>query len=558
FQRPSTLIANSSLALRLLRCRSLCSRYTATRASKEPLLQSGPGLQHFLQDAALQKKMQQSDLSNHFGKSVFIETRGCRMNFADTEVVMSILTKAGYRIVSSGQEANIYLIMTCAIREGAENKIRKKLHWLSNLKQHRPHTVGVLGCMAERLKSKLFDESSVVRVICGPDAYRDLPRLLADADSGQRGANTQLSLEETYADVNPIRAQPESPAAFVSIMRGCDNHCAFCVVPQTRGRERSTPADAVADQVGRLVDGGVREVTLLGQNVNSYRDVSSAGVSAAGRTPGFSAVYAERIGGLQFPDLLDRLSAGYPACRFRFTSPHPKDFPASLLQLIGERPNLAKQLHLPAQSGSTAVLQRMRRGYSREAYLRLVDDARAAVPNLAITGDIICGFCGETEADHEDTLELLRLVRYSFVYHYAYSVRERTRAHRLMKDDVPEEVKMRRSAEVDRVFRDIASADNQLSVGQHQLVLIEGDSRRSADWWRGRNDQGIRVLLPKLPQSAQRIHQFDIRVGDFVAARVDSAGAQTLLAEPLAPVPDGPAGFASALAELDSSRPLPA
>uniref|UniRef100_A0A1I8JMG5 CK5P1 protein n=1 Tax=Macrostomum lignano TaxID=282301 RepID=A0A1I8JMG5_9PLAT len=389
-------------------------------------------------------------------------------------------------------------------------------------------------------KSKLFDESSVVRVICGRDAYRDLPRLLVDADSGQRA----LSLEETYADVNSIRAQPESPAAFVSIMRGCDNHCAFCVVPQTRGRERSTPADAVADQVGRLVDGGVREVTLLGQNVNSYRDVSSAGVSAAGRTPGFSAVYAERIGGLQFPDLLDRLSAGYPACRFRFTSPHPKDFPASLLQLIGERPNLARQLHLPAQSGSTAVLQRMRRGYSREAYLRLVDDARAAVPNLAITGI--------SSADSAARRRLITRIRWSC----CGCVRERTRAHRLMKDDVPEEVKMRRSAEVDRVFRDIASADNQLSVGQRQLVLIEGDSRRSADWWRGRNDQGIRVLLPKLPQSAQRIHQFDIRVGDFVAARVDSAGAQTLLAEPLAPVPDGPAGSNNMHALLEAKACL--
>uniref|UniRef100_A0A1I8FF21 MTTase N-terminal domain-containing protein n=1 Tax=Macrostomum lignano TaxID=282301 RepID=A0A1I8FF21_9PLAT len=522
FQRPSITYGEFLFGAAASEVsQAFCSRYSAHRTSKDRCCKAARFANNcFAKMPALQKKCSNRiyliTLESHNSR--------CQMNFADTRGchVTRDFNKGGYRIVSSGQEANIYLIMTCAIREEAEIKIRKKLHWLSTAET-------ASAAYSIRRVVRAFASSAVrTRTETCPDCW-------SDADKG-KGA---LSLEETYADVNSIRAQPESPAAIVSIMRGCDNHCAFCVVRRRAaesGRHRRTPwrikSAAWWTEASARSPCLARTSTAIGTRV------------AAGRTPGFSAVYAERIGGLQFPDLLDRLSAGYPACRFRFTSPHPKDFqPASLLQLIGERPNLARQLHLPAQSGLH------RRAATDAARLQ---SGRPICDWLTTPGPRcqIWPSPGISSADSAARRRLITRIRwsccgwcvYSFVYHYAYSVRERTRAHRLMKDDVPEEVKMRRSAEVDRgVPRHRQRRQPAVCRAARQLVLIEGDSRRSADWWRGRNDQGIRVLLPKLPQSAQRIHQFDIRVGDFVAARVDSAGAQTLLAEPLAPVPDGPA-----------------
>lgn len=471
------------------------------------------------------------------------------MNVNDTEVAWSVLRDAGFEKSNSADEADVVLIMTCAIREGAEGKIWSRINHLKAIKKRRqagtsgPLQIGILGCMAERLKEKLVEKEKAVDIVAGPDSYRDLPRLLALAHAGQVGVNVQLSLDETYADVVPVRLNENSKSAFVSIMRGCNNMCSYCIVPFTRGRERSRPLATILDEVRALSDQGVKEVTLLGQNVNSYRDTSSESQalierSRSGAAPlskGFRTIYKLPSGGLRFADLLDRVSQVDPEMRIRFTSPHPKDFPDEVLEVIRERDNICKQIHLPAQSGNNAVLERMRRGYTREAYLDLVHRIRDVLPGVALTSDFICGFCGETEEAHQDTMTLVDQVQYSVAYVFPYSLREKTHAHRRLEDDVPLDVKRRRVGEVLAVFRHRVKELFDQQVGSHQLVLVEGESRRSSEDMAGRNDNNTKVIFPRthvpeyLPSSVKR----EIQPGDYIVVKIQDCSSQVFKGIPL-------------------------
>ncbi|XP_067947784.1 mitochondrial tRNA methylthiotransferase CDK5RAP1-like isoform X2 [Watersipora subatra] len=443
------------------------------------------------------------------------------------------------------EKADVIFLMTCSIREGAEKRIWGRVDTLQGLKRTRVNgqpqvKIGILGCMAERLKSQILEERKSVDLVCGPDAYKDLPRLLSITHSGQTAVNVMLSLDETYADVMPVRLNPESPSAFVSIMRGCENMCSYCIVPFTRGRERSRPIASILDEVRMLRDQGIKEVTLLGQNVNSYRDLSESKYASEEKLPtkmakGFKTVYKTKLGGTRFADLLDHVSRVDPEMRIRFTSPHPKDFPDEVLDLINERSNICNQLHMPAQSGSTAVLESMRRGYTREAYLQLVHHVKKRIPDVKLSSDFISGFCGETEEDHHATLTLLDLVRYHRVFHFPYSLREKTHAHRALKDDVPQEVKLRRHEEVRAKCRGIFSELNAADVGQTQLVLIESESKRSSDDWAARNDGNTKVIFPKgsVPTSYAGANLKTPSIGDYVAVRITSSTSATLRGKPM-------------------------
>uniref|UniRef100_A0A131XLS1 CDK5RAP1-like protein n=1 Tax=Hyalomma excavatum TaxID=257692 RepID=A0A131XLS1_9ACAR len=483
------------------------------------------------------------------GKKVHFETYGCQMNVNDTEVAWSLLKDAGFVRTNSPNEADVVLIMTCAIREGAEGKIWSKIKHLKALKKLRqadrqgPLQIGILGCMAERLKEKLIEKEKAVDIVAGPDSYRDLPRLLALAHSGQVGVNVQLSLDETYADVVPVRLNDNSKSAFVSIMRGCNNMCSYCIVPFTRGRERSRPLSSILDEVRALSDQGIKEVTLLGQNVNSYRDTSAESQALVERSKdgpeilsrGFRTIYKLPVGGLRFADLLDRVSQVDKEMRIRFTSPHPKDFPDEVLEVIRDRDNICKQIHLPAQSGNNTVLERMRRGYTREAYLELVQRIREILPNVALSSDFICGFCGETEAAHEDTMSLVDQVKYSVAYVFPYSLREKTHAHRRLVDDVPLDVKKRRVAEVLSVFRRHAKELFERDISTHQLVLVEGASRRSQEDMAGRNDNNVKVIFPNIPvpeQPSSAVKK-QIQPGDYVVVQIQDCSSQVLKGVPL-------------------------
>lgn len=368
-------------------------------------------------------------------RKVFFEVHGCQMNVNDTEIAYSILDKTGnYERTMTEKEADVILIMTCSIRENAEQKIWNKLKDFCLIKKRKPRTqIGILGCMAERLKDKIVNKEKMVDLVCGPDSYRLLPTLLDQSlKSGNAAMNVQLSIEETYSELTPLRINENSKTAYVSIQRGCDNMCSFCIVPFVRGRERSRPVSSILDEVKHLSELGIKEVTLLGQNVNSYRDIGESSLSLSQNQPvlskGFKANYKIKPGGRRFTDLLDAVSSINPEMRIRFTSPHPKDFPEQLLILMKERSNIAKTIHLPAQSGNTACLERMRRGYTREAYLDLVFKIRDILPDLALTSDFIAGFCGETEEEHNDTISLMKMVKYNFCFMYAYSMREKNKS----------------------------------------------------------------------------------------------------------------------------------
>ncbi|XP_022264725.1 mitochondrial tRNA methylthiotransferase CDK5RAP1 isoform X1 [Canis lupus baileyi] len=455
-------------------------------------LATGPTFQHFLRSAsAPQEKPDMEDpppyvtVEELLGRQrkVYLETYGCQMNVNDTEIAWSVLQKSGYLRTRNLQEADVILLVTCSIREKAEQTIWNRLQQLKALKTKRlrsrvPLRIGILGCMAERLKEEILNREKMVDILAGPDAYRDLPRLLAVAESGQQAANVLLSLDETYADVMPVQTSPSATSAFVSIMRGCDNMCSYCIVPFTRGRERSRPVASILEEVRKLSEQGLKEVTLLGQNVNSFQDSSEVQFNNAVSTNlsrGFSTNYKPKKGGLRFTYLLDQVSRVDPEMRIRFTSPHPKDFPDEVLQLIHERDNICKQIHLPAQSGSSRVLEAMRRGYSREAYVELIHHIRESIPGVSLSSDFIAGFCGETEEDHLQTVSLLREVQYNMGFLFAYSMRQKTRAYHRLKDDVPEEVKLRRLEELITVFREEATKANMASVGSTQLVLVEGN-----------------------------------------------------------------------------------
>ncbi|XP_023482133.2 mitochondrial tRNA methylthiotransferase CDK5RAP1 isoform X1 [Equus caballus] len=553
----------ASVSWLLLRtCRASCNLSSTTCPSPErqqehgvqkdfsSRLATGPTFQHFLRNASVpQENLSSLDVEDPppyltvdqlLGRQrkVYLETYGCQMNVNDTEIAWSILQKSGYLRTNNLQEADVILLVTCSIREKAEQTIWNRLHQLRALKTKRPRSrvplrIGILGCMAERLKEEILNREKIVDILAGPDAYRDLPRLLAVAESGQQAANVLLSLDETYADIMPVQTSPSATSAFVSIMRGCDNMCSYCIVPFTRGRERSRPVASIVEEVRKLSEQGLKEVTLLGQNVNSFRDNSEVQFNNAMSTSlsrGFSTNYKTKQGGLRFAHLLDQVSRIDPEMRIRFTSPHPKDFPDEVLQLIHERDNICKQIHVPAQSGSSRVLEAMRRGYSREAYVELIHHIRESIPGVSLSSDFIAGFCGETEEDHLQTVSLLREVQYNMGFLFAYSMRQKTRAYHRLKDDVPEEVKLRRLEELITVFRKEATKANKTSVGCTQLVLVEGHSKRSSTDLCGRNDGNLKVIFPDV--EIEDVTNSGLRVraqpGDYVLVKITSASSQTL------------------------------
>lgn len=500
----------------------------------------------------------------------FIETYGCQMNVSDSEIVRSVLAKEGYAFVDTVESAECILVNTCAIREGAEQKIWHRLDYFQSLKNKNKSCkigtgfpmVGVLGCMAERLKTRLLEEK-VVNFVCGPDAYRDIPRLIqsTSGSTGQKEANVQLSLEETYADISPVR-EASSTSAFISIMRGCNNMCSYCIVPFTRGRERSRVLTSIVDEVRLLADTGIREIVLLGQNVNSYHDSSELSLQTYpdtqySTTQGFSNIYRSRSGpGARFGDLLDAVSSAAPETRIRFTSPHPKDFPDDVLSLVAERPNICASLHLPAQSGSTTVLERMRRGYSREAYLDLITRARSIIPGVGISTDMISGFCGETEEEHRDTVRLMKTVAYDQAFMFAYSMREKTHAAYHLEDDVPEAIKLRRLQEVIKMFYETLATESLKEINTFQLVLVEGPARRSDDisvpFMKGRSDSNRKCLFPSRINLSSKLHDsgastcitsggihssndsvIELKAGDFVIIQVTEVRGQSLMGIPI-------------------------
>ncbi len=444
---------------------------------------------------------------NEYRKRFYIESYGCQMNFADSEIVASILNDHGFGATRNYEEADLILLNTCSIREKAEQTVRNRLQLFRQVKQNRPSMlVGVLGCMAERLKARFLEEEKLVDLVVGPDAYRTLPGLIADAEGGQKAVNVLLSREETYADIAPVRLDSNGVTAFVSIMRGCNNMCSFCVVPFTRGRERSRDAASIVRECEDLFRRGYREVTLLGQNVDSYY-YSPAGWEEA----------------VTFAGLLERVATISPDLRVRFSTSHPKDITDEVLHTMAKYENICKYIHLPVQSGSTRVLQLMNRTYTREWYIARIDRIREIIPGCGISSDIIAGFCTETEADHQDTLELMQYARYDMSYMFFYSERPGTLAARRYADDVPEAVKKKRLNEIVELQNRLSLESNKKDIGKIFKVLIEGDSRKSADDWMGRNSQNKVLVFPKKGTRARK--------GDYVMVKVTGCTQTTLLGE---------------------------
>ncbi len=439
-----------------------------------------------------------------YTKKFYIESYGCQMNFNDSEIVASILKEEGFGPTRNVEEASLVLLNTCSIREKAETTVRKRLTEFRKMKQRNPELlVGVLGCMAERLKAKLLEEEKLVDMVVGPDAYRTLPALIEEAETGQKAVNVLLSREETYGDISPVRLDSNGVTAFVSIMRGCNNMCSFCVVPFTRGRERSRDVASIMQEATDMFNRGYREVTLLGQNVDSYYWVDPQDASVV----------------TTFADLLEKVAQISPLLRVRFSTSHPKDITDDVLFTMAKYENICKYIHLPMQSGSTRILQLMNRTYTREWYMKKVDRIREILPDCALSTDVITGFCTETEEDHQDTMSLMDYGRYDLAYMFFYSERPGTLAARRYQDDVPEDVKKRRLAEVVELHRGQSLRSMQQEVGKTLKVLIEGTSKRSEDHLFGRTDQNKVVIFPKE----------DYRKGEYVWVKVDDCTAGTLL-----------------------------
>jgi tRNA-2-methylthio-N6-dimethylallyladenosine synthase len=455
------------------------------------------------------------ELQNQGGegkKKLYLESYGCQMNFSDSEVVASILAQDGYETTRNMDEADVILLNTCSIRENAEQRVRNRLTEFKIKKENNPElVVGVLGCMAERLKKNLLEEEKLVDLVAGPDAYRDLPNLIEEVGTGQKAVNVLLSRDETYADISPVRLDQGGIAAFVTIMRGCDNMCSFCVVPFTRGRERSRDPHTIVEECKDLFDRGYREVTLLGQNVDSYRwNLSSKGEVKNPDQPTTN-----------FAQLMEMVALVSPDLRVRFSTSHPKDMTDDVLEIMAKYENICPYIHLPVQSGNTDVLYRMNRGYSREWYMERINAIHRIVPDCAISTDVITGFCGETEEEHQGTLSLMDFVEYDFAYMFKYSERPKTLAERRFEDDIPEEVKGRRLNEI--IEKQLAHSlkSNQKQIGTIQKVLIEGTSKRSEEHLCGRTGRNSMVVFPKETyQKAQ-----------YVMVRIDSCTSATLKGE---------------------------
>ena len=433
------------------------------------------------------------------GRRLFVETYGCQMNVGDTEIVVSIMQGEGYVYTEHIDEADVVLINTCSIRDNAEQRIWGRLRELRGLRRRHPSLlIGIIGCMAERLKERLVEGDDAVDIVAGPDSYRDLPRLVREAEAGGKGVNVLLSSEETYAEIAPVRLDRNGVSAFVAIMRGCNNFCSYCVVPYTRGRERSRDAATIVAEARTLFENGYREVTLLGQNVNSYR-----------------------TGDVDFPALLKSVAEISPLLRVRFATSHPKDMSDRLIETMASMPNICRAIHLPAQSGSTAVLERMNRKYTREWYLGRVDAIRRLMPDCTITTDLIAGFCGETEEDHRATLSLMEQVGYDFAYMFKYSERPGTYAQRHLKDDVPDEVKTARLTEIINLQNELSERSNRRDVGKEFEILVEGVSKRSDDQLFGRTSQNKVVVFDRGNHAA----------GDYVRVRITGCSSATLYGE---------------------------
>ncbi len=450
-------------------------------------------------------------------KKLYIESYGCAMNFSDSEIVASILTSEGYNTTQILEEADLVLVNTCSIRDKAEQTVRKRLEKYNAVKRINPKMkVGVLGCMAERLKEKFLDEEKIVDLVVGPDAYKDLPNLLAEVEDGRDAINVILSKEETYGDISPVRLNSNGVSAFVSITRGCDNMCTFCVVPFTRGRERSREPQSIMTEIQNLWDSGYKEITLLGQNVDSYLWYGG------GLKKDFDKASEMQVAtAVKFEHLLEMAAVGFPKMRIRFSTSNPQDMHEEVLHIITKYPNVCKHIHLPVQSGSDRILKEMNRLHTREQYMALIDRIKSIIPNVCVTQDMIAGFPTETEQDHQDTLSLMEYVKYSFGYMYSYSERPGTLAGRKMKDDVTEETKARRLQEIVDLQRIHSGFRTQEFLGQTVEVLVDKTSKKSENDLSGKNSQSITVVFPKE----------NYKIGDFVKVKITNCTSGTLIGE---------------------------
>lgn len=457
---------------------------------------------------SLQSKFIDMDLSQlrplaGSGRKLYVETYGCQMNVGDSEILVSIMQDEGYRYTEDISEADVILVNTCSIRDNAEQRIWGRLKEFGRFRKAKPSlVVGIVGCMAERLREQLLEKEPIVNIVAGPDSYRDMPRLVNEAAAGAHGINVLLSQEETYADVRPVRLDKNGVSAFIAIMRGCNNYCSYCVVPYTRGVERSRDPQTILREARELFDAGYREITLLGQNVNSYR--------------------WEQGSVVDFPELMAMVAGISPLLRVRFATSHPKDLSDKLLDVMALHPNICRAIHLPAQSGSSSVLERMNRKYTREWYLGRVAAIREKLPEAAITTDLIAGFCGESTEEHAETLSLMQKVGYDFAYMFKYSERPNTRAQREMKDDVDESTKTARLSEIIELQNELSLESNRRDIGKTFEVLVEGPSKRSAEQFCGRTSQNKMVV-------------FDVseglRAGDYVTVKINDCSSATLLGE---------------------------
>ena len=448
-------------------------------------------------------------------KKMYLESYGCQMNFSDSEIVASILTKEGFSTTQNINEADLVFVNTCSVREKAEQTVRKRLQFYNSIKRdHKPGMiVGVLGCMAERLKEKFLEEEKLVDIVIGPDAYRDLPNLITQVDDGRKAVNVILSKEETYADISPVRLGGNGVTAFVSITRGCDNMCTFCVVPFTRGRERSRDPESILKECTQLVEEGYKEVTLLGQNVDSYlwygggakKDLEKASKESQENTTNFAM-------------LLDNVAKYCPKMRIRFSTSNPQDMTEDVIKTMGKHKNICNYIHLPVQSGSSRMLEVMKRGYNREEYIKLIDNIKNIIPDCAISMDMIAGFCTETEEDHQETLSLMDYVKYDFGYMFNYSVRPNTPAAR-MEDDVAKDVKQRRLSEIIEKQMGHSLLRNEEKIGGTYEVLVEGVSKKSEEKLFGRTTYNSVVVFPKE----------NYKKGDFVMVKIEDCTAATLI-----------------------------
>jgi tRNA-2-methylthio-N6-dimethylallyladenosine synthase len=453
---------------------------------------------------------------NGTGKKLYVESYGCQMNFSDSEIVASVLIKDGFQTTKVMEEADVIMVNTCAIRDNAEQRVRGRLDEFRRVKKTNPDlVVGVMGCMAERLKTKLLDEDKLVDIVVGPDSYRDLPNLVRVAETGQKAVNVLLSRDETYADIAPVRLGGNGISAFISITRGCDNMCTFCVVPFTRGRERSRDPESIVSEAQQLFEDGYREVTLLGQNVDSY-------LWGGGGLKKDILAKGDLSGTVGFAELMERVAQVSPLLRVRFSTSHPKDMTDEVLHVMAKYPNVCSYIHLPVQSGNSRVLELMNRGYTREWYLQRIARIRELVPECGISTDIISGFCTETEEEHQDTLSLIEAAQFDFAYMFKYSERPGTLAAKKLEDDVPEDVKGRRLQEIINLQMRLSEESNRRDIGKTFEVLIEGPSRKSPDFLQGRNTQNKVIVFPR--ENFEKGQYVNVLVQDCTSATLNVEG----------------------------------